>query len=472
MRRGVLLVVVGVMVVLAGCAGAAPGDSTPGESTPENNTESVATTNGTVEVHYINVGQSVSTLIIEPDGETMLVDTGHYNDDGEYVIDYLQRHDITRIDHLVTSHNDADHIGGNAAIIDYYETEADGVGAVYDPGIAASTQTYGEYLDAIEEHDVTLYETREGDSLPFGAVTVDVLGPPEPYLENEGRNENSIVLKLTYGETSFLLSGDAEDDQEAYLGERYGERLQSTVLKAGHHGSASSSSEAFLDAVQPEAVVVSSAYDSQYEHPNDEVLQRLSDRSIPTYWTATHGDIVLVSDGSAVSVQTQAAAPTDPRALRDGDAVAPETTGTVTERDRLGGAGTGAIDSGGSDDSTEDDDDETSTENGTLAVAEINADAEGDDRENLNDEYIVFENTGDDPLDVSGWTVADDAGHTYTIPDDVTIGSEATLTLRTGSGTNTETELYWGSGSPIWNNNGDTVIVTTDDGERVVEERY
>lgn len=220
-----LLVVVGVMVVLAGCAGAAPGDSAPGASTPENNTESVATTNGTVEVHYINVGQSVSTLITEPDGETMLVDTGHYNDDGEYVLDYLQRHDITRIDHLVTSHNDADHIGGNAAIIDYYETEADGVGAVYDPGIAASTQTYGEYLDAIEEHDVTLYETREGDSLAFGAVTVDVLGPPEPYLENEARNENSIVLKLTYGETSFLLSGDAEDDQEAYLVDRYGEQL-------------------------------------------------------------------------------------------------------------------------------------------------------------------------------------------------------------------------------------------------------
>jgi competence protein ComEC len=402
----------------------------------------------------------------------MLVDTGHYNDDGEYVIDYLQRNDITRIDHLVTSHNDADHIGGNAAIIDYYETEADGVGAVYDPGIAASTQTYSEYLDAIEEHDVALYETREGDSLPFGAVTVDVLGPPETYLENEARNENSIVLKLTYGEASFLLSGDAEDDQEAYLVDRYGEQLQSTVLKAGHHGSASSSSEAFLDAVQPEAVVISSAYDSQYDHPNEEVLQRLANRSLPAYWTATHGDIVLVSDGSAVSVQTQAAAPTDPLALRDGEAVSPGTSSAVTERDRLGEAGAGEIDSGESDDSTEDDNDETSTENATLAVAEINADAEGDDRENLNDEYIVFENPGDDSLDVSGWTVADDAGHTYTIPDGVTIGPEATLTLRTGSGTDTETELYWGSGSPIWNNNGDTVMVTTDDGERVVEEQY
>jgi competence protein ComEC len=471
MRRGVLLVVVGVMVVLAGCAGAAPSDSTLGESTPEDNTESVATTNGTVEVHYINVGQSVSTLIIEPDGETMLVDTGHYNDDGEYVIDYLQRHDITRIDHLVTSHNDADHIGGNAAIINYYETEADGIGAVYDPGIAASTQTYSEYLDAIEEHNVTLYETREGDSLPFGAVNVDVLGPPEPYLENEARNENSIVLKLTYGETSFLLSGDAEDDQEEYLVDRYGEQLRSTVLKAGHHGSASSSNEGFLDAVQPEAVVISSAYDSQYDHPNEEVLQRLADRSLPTYWTATHGDIVLVSDGSAVSVQTQAAAPTDPLSLRDGDAVAPGTSGAVAERDRLGEAGTGAIESGGTNDS-KDADDETSTGNATLVVAEINADAEGDDRENLNDEYIVFKNTGDDPLDISGWTVADEAGHTYMIPDGVTIGPVATLTLRSGSGTDTETELYWGSGSAIWNNNGDTVIVTTDDGERVVEERY
>ena len=197
----------------------------------------------------------------------------------------------------MTSHNDADHIGGNAAIIEYYETEADGVGAVYDPGIAASTQTYAEYLDAIEANDVTLYETREGDTIDFGAVDVDVLGPPEPYLENDARNENSIVLKLTHGETSFLLSGDAEDDQEEYLVDTYGSQLESTILKAGHHGSASSSSGSFLDAVQPKAVVVSSAYDSQYNHPNEEVLQRLSDRSISTYWTATHGDVVLVSDG-------------------------------------------------------------------------------------------------------------------------------------------------------------------------------
>jgi competence protein ComEC len=468
--HGRLLIIIGI-VLLAGCSGAVPSD--PSAGTPDTGNESTPTANGTVEVHYINVGQSVSTLIIGPDGETMLVDTGHYNDDGEYVLEYLQAHDITRIDHLVTSHNDADHIGGNAAVIEYYETEAEGIGAVYDPGIAASTQTYAEYLDAIEAHDVTLYETREGDTIDFGAVDVDVLGPPEPYLENEARNENSIVLKLTHGETSFLLSGDAEDDQEEYLVDTYGSQLESTILKAGHHGSASSSSGPFLDAVQPQAVVISSAYDSQYGHPNEEVLQRLSDRSISTYWTATHGDVVLVSDGQAVSVQTQQDAPTDPLSIRNGDAVEPGTAGDVTEREQIGGEGTGAIDTGDEPDETDSGSDSETDENtSALAVADINADAEGNDRENLNDEYVVFENTASETLDMSGWTVADDADHTYTIPDGFTLGSGETVTLYTGSGTATESELYWGSGSPIWNNDGDTVIVTSSEGDRVLEESY
>ncbi|WP_123624567.1 lamin tail domain-containing protein [Halorubrum sp. CSM-61] len=474
------ILLVAVIVLLAGCAGAVPGDPTPAES--GSNTDSTAeTANGTVAVHYINVGQSVSTLVVGPEGETMLVDTGHYDDDGEHVLRYLRRHDVTRIDHLVTSHNDADHIGGNAAVIDYFETEVDGIGAIYDPGIAASTQTYDEYLDAVEEHDVTLYETREGDAIQFGEVDVDVLGPPEPYLENEGRNENSIVLRLAHGETSFLLTGDAEDDQEAYLIDAYGAELESTVLKAGHHGSASSSSEPFLDAVQPRAVVVSSAYDSQYGHPHEEVLQRLSDRSIPTYWTATHGDTVLVSDGSGVSVQTQRDAPTDPLALREGDPVAPGTSGGVVERARLGG---GAEDGGETDETDETDDaddaDDADEENETgstepsaaVEVAAINADAEGDDRENLNDEYVVFENAGDEPIDLSGWTVEDEAARSYEFPEGFTLGAGATVTLRTGSGADTDAELYWGSGSPVWNNDGDTVILSTPDGERVLEVSY
>ncbi len=454
---------------MAGCTGMVPSDMSSGgsPSTQTGTPDSTAVApNGSVEVHFINVGQSVSTLVVGPTGETMLVDTGHYNDDGKHVLQYLQRHDIERIDHLVVSHNDADHIGGNAAVINYYETEADGIGAIYDPGIAASTQTYEQYLDAVEEHDVTLYETREGDAIQFEGVETQVLGPPEPYIENEGRNENSLVLKLTHGETSFLLTGDAEDDQEASLVEEYGDQLQSTVLKAGHHGSASSSSEVLLDAVQPKAVIVSSAYDSQYGHPATEVLQRLADRSLPTYWTATHGDIVLVSDGRSISVQTQQDAPTAPLELRSGESIEPGTSGAVTERARLGGdpaatQTTTAVADGG-----------TPVQGGELSLTDINADADGDDRENLNDEYLVFQNNGSEPLDLSGWTVEDEAGKRYVFPNDYMLDAGATVTLHTGSGSDSEHDLYWGAESPVWNNAGDTVIVHNSEGERVLRRTY
>jgi len=457
LSRRLLLVFCCSLALLAGCAGVVQTDG----ATTETSATAVGEWNSSLEVHYINVGQSVSTLVVGPSNETMLIDTGHYNDDGEHVLEYLRSHDITRIDHLVVSHNDADHIGGNAAVIDYYETEADGIGAVYDPGIAASTQTYESYLDAVEEHGVTLYETREGDSVQFGGVDVEVLGPPEPYLDNEGRNENSLVLRLGYGETSFLLTGDAEGDQEAYLVEEYGSQLNATVLKAGHHGSSSSTSGALLDAVSPQAVVISSAYDSQYGHPADEVLDRLAARSVPTYWTATHGDIVLVSNGTAVSVRTQRDAPTAPSALRDGEPVDPGTTGAVVERARLSGGlatTTAPVATDGS--------------GGELVIEEINADAAGDDRENLTGEFVVLGNVGDSVLDLSGWTVADESGKTYEFPDGYTLAAGDSVTLYTGDGTDTDSELYWDYGSPVWNNGGDTVTVQNGAGDTIVAETY
>jgi competence protein ComEC len=182
--RPILIVAVVGLVILAGCSGADPGGAAAPDPTGTQAAGIQSAANGTVEMQFINVGQSVSILIVSPSGETMLVDTGYYRDDGEYLLQYLQTHGIDRIDHLVVTHNDADHIGGNAAVIEYYETSADGIGTIYDPGIAASTQTYAEYLDAVEEHDVTLYETREGDTIAFGGVDVQVLGPPEPYLED------------------------------------------------------------------------------------------------------------------------------------------------------------------------------------------------------------------------------------------------------------------------------------------------
>ena len=205
------------------------------------------------------------------------------------------------------------------------------------------------------------------------------------------------------------------------------------------------------------------------------MLERFADRSIPAYWTATHGNIVLVSDGSGVSVQTQQAAPTDPLSIRDGEPIAPGTSGEVVKRTRLGGdpVADGSDSADETDDTDTDKNETSSTDPGaTLEVATVNADAEGDDRENLTDEYVIFENTADDALDLSGWTVEDEAGRSYEFSSGFTLEAGATVTLRTGSGTDTNTELYWGSGSPIWNNDGDTVIVRTDSGDIVVEESY
>jgi competence protein ComEC len=466
-------VLVALLVLLAGCTGGLPASDpveSPAPPTDAQTSTVGATTNGTLEVHFINVEQSVSTLVIGPTGETMLIDSGHFNDDGEYVLQYLQRLGIDRIDYFVTSHNDADHIGGNAAVIEYYETEANGIGAIYDPGIAASTNTFEEYLDAVEEHNVTLYSTREGDSIPFEGVDVQVMGPPEGYIENEERNENSIVLKLTHGQTSFLFTGDAEDDQEAYLVEEYGSQLRATVMKAGHHGSKTSTSPEILDATQPKAVVVSSKYDSQFGHPNEETLQRLAERDIATYWTATHGHIVLVSDGEEVTVSTQRDAPTQPTSLRDADPIGVESTDPIQQRAIISGGGvteatptdTAVVTDGG-----------TETASGPqLALANVNADPEGTDSENLESETVTIENTGDTAVDMSGWTISDAADNSYTIPDGFVLDAGSTVTLHTGSGTDSATDLYWNRGSSVWNNDGDTVIITNSEGEEVLREDY
>ncbi|GGL41457.1 competence protein [Halarchaeum grantii] len=424
-----MVLAVVALVLLAGCAGGGLQENSLTATQQSTTGVQTQTVNGSVDVHFINVGQSVSTLIVGPSGETMLVDTGHYRDDGEYVLEYLKAHNITRIDYLVTSHNDADHIGGNAQVIEYYETQANGIGAVYDPGIAASTQTYQAYLDAVEQYNVTLYETRAGDQIPFKGVNVSVLGPPEPYLEDGARNENSIVLKLGFGQTSFLLTGDAEQAEEEYLVNTYGDRLNVTVLKAGHHGSASSTGTALLDVASPKAVIVSSGWNNQYGHPATETLERLAARDLPTYWTATHGTIVLTSNGTTVTVKTQQAAPTDPMALRDGEPIEPGTLTGVEIRAVLRGSGDWQAPT-----TTTSTDSTTTVADGgvdptTLDVVDVQANApEG---QPATAEYVVFKNTGNATLDLGGWTVADSADHTYTIPDGVTLPPNETITLHT-----------------------------------------
>ncbi|WP_336345745.1 ComEC/Rec2 family competence protein [Halalkalicoccus ordinarius] len=275
--------------------------------------EEAETAEGDLEIHAIDVGQADATLLIGPE-ETMLIDSGDWRDDGDRVIAYLESQGVERIDYLVTTHAHADHIGGHAAVIEHYETERDGVGEVWDPGVSSTSGTYESYLDAVEEHDVDLIRGQSGDEIDFAGGTT-VLSPPEER-EDDDLNDNSLSVRVTHGETAFLATGDAERESEQRMVDEHGDALEADVYQAGHHGSSTSSSNAFLDRVDPEYAIVSSGYENQYGHPHEEVLTAFDERGIETYWTAVHGTTVVESDGEELSVEAETDATTDPLEIR------------------------------------------------------------------------------------------------------------------------------------------------------------
>lgn len=340
MRRYLGLLALCGLLIFAGCADADidleenPLEENPleDEATPSptpTDDGPVEIPDGTLEVHTINVGQADAT-VIRTDNETMLIDTGDWRDDGETVIEYLEHLGIDRIDHLVSTHGHADHIGGNEAIIDHYEENKEGVGAVYDNGVPHTSQTYERYLDAIERHDVDLFEVSDGDEIPFDGVQATVLNPEEP--GGDGLHYNSVAVHLQFGESSFLFTGDAERDAEERMVETHGDRLAADVYHAGHHGSDTSSTAEFLDVVDPAVTIISSGYDSQYSHPHTEPLERFSERGIDATWTGVHGTIVFVSDGEEISVRTQHEATTKPEEIRDEPEATAAPTDPVDER--------------------------------------------------------------------------------------------------------------------------------------------
>ncbi|MFC4438865.1 MULTISPECIES: ComEC/Rec2 family competence protein [Natrialbaceae] len=314
MRRALVVLTAVGLVAFGGCIGGVGlgEDSEDDENVGTENTG----TDGELEIHHIDAGQADSTLLITPDGETILIDTGDWRNDGRDIIDYLEAQDVDRIDHLIATHAHADHIGGHAAVIEHFEEHHDGVGAAYDSGVVHTSAAYDDYLDAVEEYEIRLFQVEEGNDLPLESGTVDatVLNPAEGD-SGDGLHYNSVALVVEFGEFSYLTTGDAERDVEQRLVDDRSDELEADAYQAGHHGSSTSSTEPFLEAVDPQVAVISSAENSQYGHPHDEVFESFADREIETYWTAAHGDVVLTTDGDELSVATEREAPTDPEAL-------------------------------------------------------------------------------------------------------------------------------------------------------------
>ncbi len=254
-----------------------------------------------VSVHFIDVGQGDS-ILISGGGENVLIDAGE-NDHGSTVLAYLAENGVEKLDLAVGTHPHSDHIGGMDTVLEGIKVDQLVMPDVPE-SIVPTTRTYLSVLDAADETGTELAYSYPGDSYSLCGGTFTVLGPVEDYKD---LNNESLVIRFDYGNTSFLFTGDQEAAAEKDL-LASGAKLSADVLKVGHHGSRTSTSEEFLSAVSPEIAVIECGSGNDYGHPHTEITDRLDESGITVYRTDLSGNIVISSDGNKLSVKTDKAA--------------------------------------------------------------------------------------------------------------------------------------------------------------------
>lgn len=469
---------------------------------PFNPQPAVALSNFTV--RFIDVGQGDAAWLQTPDGVDILIDGGRYGQ----ALQYLQGSGSPDIETLIATHPDADHIGGLIPILDnlpVYEVVRDGQ--------THTTQTFQNFIDLIALLNIPDRLARWPDPYAWGCcITARVLSPVEPFAFS-GRNENSVVLRVSHGAVDFLFTGDAGTPAESDILSRT-TSIDSEILKVSHHGSSTGSSAPFLSAVQPEVAVISVG-SNPYGHPDPEAINRLTSAGASVYRTDELGTITVTSNGSAYSVspsQTITVSVQLPLILRNYSAPTPTPTPTATSTSTRTPPAPPTLTVTGTPTSTATatstltitstptstpsatatatpsatptdtaiplpTSTSTPTATATLAPSDVQVngfcsqfDAPGNDHENLNEEWVCFSNRGGD-ADMTNWQVEDEANHSYQFPSFM-LPVGVTVRLHTGSGTDTAADLYWGSGRAIWNNSGDIVYLYDSSGNLVDEYSY
>ncbi len=238
-------------------------------------------------IDYIDVGQADSILITTQD-KAMLIDAGN-NADGEDVVEFIKAKGITKLDYVIGTHPHEDHIGGMDDVIKSFD-----IGIIYMPKITTNTKTYEDVITEIGNKNLQISEAKKGDIFSLGNANCEFMA--DSILDKNNLNLSSIITRITFGNTSFLFMGDAETENEETR-----TWPKTDVLKVGHHGSDTSSSEEFLKQISPKIAVISVGKDNDYGHPSDETIKKLQNLGATIYRTDELGTIELVSNGNNIT---------------------------------------------------------------------------------------------------------------------------------------------------------------------------
>ena len=412
---------------------------------------------GGFSIYFIDVGQGDATLVVSNDGHSLLVDGGRSK---TRIRDRLSALGIQDIDAIAATHPDADHIAGLTEVLAMYKVEN-----VYLNGGQSSTATHADFLDAVEQEGAIVSTLQMNDTFNLGGMVIKVL---HPYQLTGDSNVDSLVLQLGCGDVQVLLTGDAEiESEQSMLSENVLQDID--LLKVGHHGSRSSTSQAFLDVVQPEVGVISAGFDSQYGHPHVEVVNRLNLEGVQIFETDTteayDDTLKMTSNCQTYEIGGQVFVPDSSGASPVGGNVSPTATPTAlptpvpTPIATPTPVPTPTIVA-------------TSTGTPNLSIECIFFDGVVSGTE--SDEYVRIVNAGETSVDLSNWSLKDvaDGSPTFTFPG-YTIAPNETIRVYTNEVHSESGGFSFGRGSSIWANSApDTAALFNAQGQEVSRKSY